>query len=364
MIRAMHAIPMGIALMLPTLTLGQPTEAPPANVEVATADFAQIAPRRWAPGSVVSRDDARLATNAGGRLEQVADVGTLVEAGQRVAKLEDQAIRLRLEDARSELARIKAQRNLAQRQVERYEKLAADMSIAANQLDEARAQEQQLSAQERQAEVRIRSVRHELDQTEVRAPFAGIVSERLAQRGEFVNAGASIVRLVDTRHLEARVQAPLELAEMLKVGMQVPVRHGQHTATASVRVVIPVGTDSSRQFELRLSLPESMALVGTAIEAALPERKPERLLAVPRDAIVVRSEGNYVVRINDDNLSERVTVREIAHDGALSAVDGPLNPGDRVVIRGAERLGEGQKVQVGSGQGLATLTTPAGRNPG
>jgi RND family efflux transporter MFP subunit len=228
--RQIHTRSLALALLLPALAAAQAPTPPATIVEVAKADVAQIAPRRWVPGSVVSRDDAKLATSAAGRLEFVAEVGTRIKAGERVAKLEDQAIRLHLEDARSEVERIKAQRALAQRQKERFESLAANHSIAANQVDEARAQVEQYSAQLRQAEARVRTAQYELEQTEVRAPFPGVVSERLAQRGEFVATGASIVHLVDTSSLEARVQAPLALAEMLKAGMELPVRLGEKTA--------------------------------------------------------------------------------------------------------------------------------------
>jgi RND family efflux transporter MFP subunit len=365
--RQIHArsLALALALLLPALATAQAPTPPATIVEVAKADVAQIAPRRWVPGSVVSRDDARLATSAAGRLELVAEVGTRLKAGERVAKLEDQAIRLHLEDARSEVERIKAQRALAQRQKERFESLAANHSIAANQVDEARAQVEQYSAQLRQAEARVRTAQYELEQTEVRAPFPGVVSERLAQRGEFVATGASIAHLVDTSSLEARVQAPLALAGMLKAGMELPVRFGDKIAKARVRAVVPVGEERSRQFELRLSLVDLLPLVGSAIEVALPERVPVKAMAVPRDALVVRADGSYVMRIGDGGTSEKVAVRSGASDGELTEVEGPLNPGDLVVIRGAERLGPGQKVQVASrGQVIAGVASTAAKPPG
>ena len=360
-----RSLALALALLLPALAAAQAPTPPAPIVEVAKADVAQIAPRRWVPGSVVSRDDAKLATSAAGRLEFVAEVGTRIKAGERVAKLEDQAIRLHLEDARSEVERIKAQRALAQRQKERFESLAANHSIAANQVDEARAQVEQYSAQLRQAEARVRTAQYELEQTEVRAPFPGVVSERLAQRGEFVATGASIAHLVDTSSLEARVQAPLALAEMLKAGMELPVRFGEKTAKARVRAVVPVGEERSRQFELRLSLMDSLPLVGSAIEVALPERVPVKAMAVPRDALVVRAEGSYVMRVGDGGMSEKIAVRSGASDGELTAVEGPLNAGDLVVVRGAERLGEGQKVQIASrGQVVAGAASTAAKPPG
>ena len=331
--------------------------APPATVvQVAKADVARIAPRHWAPGSVVSRDDAKLATSAAGRLVYVAEVGTRLKAGDRVAKLEDEAILLRLEDTRSEVARIKAQRELADRQRERLEKLATSNSIAANQLDEARAQVTQLNAQLRQVEVRVRSAQHDLDQTEVRALFPGVVSERLAQRGEYVATGASIAHVVDTTHLEARVQAPLALASLVQPDMKLTVRVGDKEFKANVRAVVPVGEERSRQFELRLALTDTPLLVGSAIEVALPEREVAQTLAVPRDALVVRGEGSYVMRIKADSTAERVDVKAGASDGELTAVTGELAAGDTVVVRGAERLSVGQKVRIAEGAAVAAAS--------
>jgi RND family efflux transporter MFP subunit len=334
----------------------KPPEPPPTVVEVAKADIAQIAPRHWAPGSVVSRDDAKLATSAAGRLEFVAEVGTRLKAGDRVAKLEDETIRLRLEDAKTEVARITAQRELADRTRARMEKLTTTNSVAANQVDEARAQVTQYIAQLRQAEVRVRSAEHDLEQTELRTPFPGVVSERLVQRGEYVATGAAIAHVVDTTHLEARVQAPLALASLLRPDMKLPVRLGDREFKASVRAVVPVGEERSRQFELRLVLIDADLLVGSAIEVALPEREVAQTLAVPRDALVVRGDGSYVMRIKADNTAERVEVKAGASDGELTAVTGSLAAGDNVVVRGAERLSAGQKVRIAESAAVAAAS--------
>jgi len=335
---------------------------PPTVVQVAEADVARIAPRHWAPGSVVSRDDAKLATSAAGRLEYVAEVGTRLKAGDRVAKLEDETIRLRLEDAKTEVARITAQRDLADRTRERLEKLTTTNSVAANQLDEARAQVSQYIAQLRQAEVHVRSAQHDLEQTELRSPFPGVVSERLVQRGEYVATGAAIAHVVDTTHLEARVQAPLALASLLQPDMKLPVRMGDREFKASVRAVVPVGEERSRQFELRLSLTDANLLVGSAIEVALPEREVAQTLAVPRDALVVRGDGSYVMRIKADNTAERIEVKAGASDGELTAITGGITAGDVVVVRGAERLSAGQKVRIAERAAVAETGSASPRS--
>jgi RND family efflux transporter MFP subunit len=323
---------------------GPPPQEPGVVVEVAKAEVARVAPRRWVPGGVVSRNDARLATSGAGRLEYVAEVGTRVREGERVAKLEDEAVRLRVEDAKAEVARIDSQRANSERQVQRLEKVGS--TISQTQLDEVKSQLAVLTAQLQQAQVRQRVAQHELDQTELRAPFAGIVTERLAQRGEYVATGAAIAHLVDTVHVEARVQAPLTLVGLVRPEMELPIKLADRQMKANVRTVVPVGEERSRQFELRLVLANNALSVGTPIEVGLPEREATDSLVVPRDAIAVRQDGNYVMRVKSDNTAEKVAVTSVATDGDMVTIRGSVTAGDLVVVRGVERLQHGQKVTV------------------
>lgn len=345
-------LPGSVGALLATVALGMNAHAQAPNaqepavvVEVAKASVARVAPRRWVPGGVVSRNDARLATSAAGRLEYVAEVGTRVRQGDRVAKLEDETVRLHVEDTRAEVARIEAQRAMSERQLQRIEKLA-NSSISQTQLDEVRSQLGVLTAQLQQAQVRQRAAQHDLEQTELRAPFPGIVTERLAQRGEYVATGAAIAHLVDTVHLEARAQAPLSLVNLVQPSMSLPVKVDGRQMKADVRTVVPVGEDRSRQFELRLTLANNALAVGTPVEIGLPERIATDSLVVPRDAIAVRQDGNYLMRVRADGTAERVTVTSVATDGDFVTIRGAVAAGDTVVVRGVERLQPGQRVSV------------------
>jgi RND family efflux transporter MFP subunit len=243
------------------------------------------------------------------------------------------------------VARIEAQRGMSERQLKRIEQLA-NSSISQTQLDEVRSQLAVLTAQLQQAQVGQRSAEHDLRQTELRAPFPGVVTERLAQRGEYVTTGAAIAHLVDTVHLEVRAQGPLSLASLVRPAMELPVKTGTKQFPASVRTVVPVGEDRSRQFELRLTLADSALSVGTPIEIGLPEREAGDALVVPRDAIGLRQDGNYLMRIRADGTAERVAVVSDIADGDLAAVRGNISAGDTVVVRGIERLQDGQRVKV------------------
>ena len=348
-IRAISAGIIALILLAATTTSRAQDKAPPAVVEVSPATTARLSPTRWVPGSVVSRDDAKIASAEAGRLEYVAEVGTRVKAGERIAKLDDQTLRLRREEIQSDVRRAEAQRSLSDTQLQRLAKLETSNSIAKTQMDEARATLETNAQTLAHARAQLHQIDHDIDQADVHAPFAGIVTERFAQRGEYLQVGASIVHLVDTGNIEARVQAPLAMADKIRAGMQVRVKSAGQEKPANVRAVVPVGDEHARQFELRVSLDAALALVGSAVEVALPEDGGNEALTVPRDALVQRQDQTYVMRVSAQNTAEQIPVAASAATGDKVEVRGALAAGDRLVVRGAERLSAGQAVKIANG---------------
>lgn len=322
---------------------------PPAVVEVAPAANARLAPVRWVPGSVVSRDDAKIASAEAGRVEFVAEVGTRLKAGERLAKLDDEALRLRREEIQADVRRADAQRALSQTQLQRLEKLESSNAIAKTQIDEARATLESNVQSLAHSRAQLHQIDHDIEQADLRAPFSGVVTERFAQRGEYLQIGAMVAHLVDTDRIEARVQAPLALADKVRAGTAVKVRVGGEEKPASVRAVVPVGDERARQFELRVALDPAFALVGSAVEVSLPEDAGQASLTVPRDAIVQRQDQTYVVRVSPQNTAEKIVVSTTNASGEKVEVRGALAAGDRLVVRGAERLVAGQPLKIAGG---------------
>jgi hypothetical protein len=156
----------------------------------------------------------------------------------------------------------------------------------------------------------------------------------------------AVVRLVNTRELEVRAQAPVNLAARLQPGMKVSLRHGESESSHAVRAVVPVGDESSRQFELRIALAKPQWPIGSALQVGLPSAEPRAVVAVPRDALVLRASETFVVRVADDDTTQRVTVRTGGAQGEMVEVIGDVHAGDRLVVRGGERLMPGQRVRV------------------
>jgi RND family efflux transporter MFP subunit len=331
-----------------------PQGPPPAPVTIANATAAQFAPLLWAPGSVVSRADAKVASEQDGRVVQVAEVGAVVKKGDALARLDDAMLRLQERQNQSDIDRIQAQLDYARHQEERLAQLVQKASIAGSQHDEARSQRRVLEQDLQRARVALDQARHRLRNSTVRAPFDGTVVERFIQAGEYLGTGAQVVRLVNTRDLEVKAQAPVGLAARLRPGMVLTLKEGANQTTQVVRAVVPVGDESSRQFEVRIALDESQWPIGSALQVGLPSAEPREVVAVPRDALLLRASETFVVKVADDDTTLRVPVKTGGAQGELVEVIGDVVAGDRLVVRGGERLQPGQKVKVDAAAAEAT----------
>lgn len=324
----------------------KPQTPPPAIVSVEPAVTASFAPRHWAPGSVISREDSRIAAEQGGRIVRIAEVGQHVRRGDALAVLDDTALSLRERQAAADLARIQSQLDLATRQEARYAQLAAQQNIARSQHDQLQAERDVLAQERASADATLAQIRHQRTQMAIRAPFPGVVVERLAQPGEYLTAGSAVARLVDTSDLEVRIRAPVDLARHLSVGTRVLLRVAGQESAHPITALVPVGDEASRQLELRVGATSLRLPVGTAVEAGLPSDTKRDVLAVPRDAVVLRREGSFVLRVDSANKAERISVQTGANLDGLVEVSGNLRAGDRLIVRGGERVEAGQAVTI------------------
>ena len=333
-------------LLLPLAIQAQPGPAPVAVDEARQDTFAASL---WVSGTVISRNDARISAETDGRITWVADVGQRIEAGEPVARVDDADLELELEDNRARLESLRAQQRYQTNNLERLEQLAESNNAAVNQLDEARSQLDMTAQEIRRAEVAVAQTQRRIEQSRIVAPFAGVVVERLVQTGEFVTRGRAVTRLVDTENREIRAQAPLSVSAHIREGLEVSIRHEGRESLSPVKRVIPVGDERSRMFEVRIAAENPSWVIGSPVRVALPNSDPRRLVAVPRDALVLRGSEVFVLRVTPDNTVEKIAVDTGIGLGSLVEVIGDVSGGDRLVTRGAERLQPGQEVVVSGG---------------
>lgn len=322
-------------------------KGPPASpVAAAEARVVALAPTAWLPGTVVGRDDARVGAEVEGRLKWVAEVGAAVKAGEVIARLDDTELQLAVAEGEAVANRDKARLAFAGQELARISKLVSESLLTRSQLDQAVSARDAAQGEYRASRARLDLYRDRLERSRLKAPFDGVVTERLQRAGERVEAGMAVIRVVNPAALEVQVNVPADSLPYMPVGTGVRLRTNGREAPAHVRAVVPVGDDRSRLYDVRLSFEQPAWPAGTTLRVAVPTAGQREVVAVPRDALVLRREGAIVFRVKADMTVERVMVNLGVADGPLIEVQGGIQAGDRVVIRGGERLFPGQKVRL------------------
>ena len=321
----------------------------PALVRVATATVKDIAPVTTVPATVVSRNDARLSAEVEGRLTTVVDVGTEVRRGDSVATIEDTVLRLQNTELKAQIARAEARLRFLESEEVRFTRLAESNLAAVTQLEQTRSDRDVARGDLAVAQARLDQNRDRLARTSILAPYDGIVVERLMMPGERVVEGSNVVRLVDQENLEAIARAPLEYFDYVQRGQKLQMRSNTRAQEGVVRTVVAVGDQNTHQFELRLDVEGRPFPVGQTLRISIPVSESREVLTVPRDALVLRPEGMSVFIVQDDNTASQVQVTAGVGQGDDIEVFGDVSAGDRVVVRGNERLQPGQEVSIMDG---------------
>ena len=343
------------ALLTTALYLGLGCQAALAQQAEAIVELAVVTEETASsvvklPGTVISTRDAQIAAEISGRLTWVAQVGDHLEQGEVLARIDDHLLQLKMRNDQAEIARLEADIQYNRRQIQRLKKLAQQNNMARAELDEVESRLEMLLQEQRIAEVELDRTRYDLERSAVKAPFPGVVASRELYTGEYTTPGDPLVRLVDTQQVEISVNAPLKVARFNQPGSQVEVEANGQKANSAIRGMVPVGDARSRMMELRLSVAPGQWMIGEAVTVALPDTEATIALSVPRDALVLRDRDVFVYRVSEDNTAVKVPVKTLAGRGSHIAVEGALTPGDAVVIRGGERLREGQALKVVSNE--------------
>jgi RND family efflux transporter MFP subunit len=340
----------GLVLLLMIMPgLCQSQMGGPALVRVAVASMQDIAPETMVPGTVVSRNDARLSAEVPGRLTAVADVGTVVVKGEPVAEIEDTSLRLQNNELQALVTRAEARLRFLEAEEKRFAQLAESNLAAATQLEQTRSDRDVARGDLAVAQARLDQNEDQIARTRILAPYDGIVVERLMTPGERVIEGGNVVRLVDQENLEVIARASLEYFRFVERGQWLDIRAGSQQARGIVRTVVAVGDENTHQFELRLDLDGNPFPVGQTLRISIPVSDSREVLTVPRDALVLRPEGQSVFVIDADNQARQISVTVGVGQGERIEIVGDISPGDKVVIRGNERLQPGQSVSVMDG---------------
>jgi HlyD family secretion protein len=326
-------------------------------------------------GSFYAREKSTLSVKVAGRLEFIAvDIGSVVRKGDKLAQVDLTDYELRVKQAEAVLSQARAAiglplsgeddaveveasgavreakalldeafKNRARVRQLVLEKLAPqtdlDATEAAHAVAVSRHQEAVESVRARQALVvqrraELNIARKQLSDSTTRAPFDGVVQERLASPGEFVQGGAPLLVIAAVNPLRLRLEVPELESTEIRPGQLVRVRVGRAGTVYQTEIarVSPILTDSNRMLLVEADVPTDPALrPGLFAEAEIVIRKDDPGLCVPESAITSFVGLDKVFLLKQGKAVERGVTTGRRAEHWVEIVNG-LAAGDRVIL--------------------------------
>jgi RND family efflux transporter MFP subunit len=331
-----------------------------------------------ASGYVTPRRRATIAAKITARVVDVyVDEGMTVTEGQLLARLDDSDAQRRLQAAKAQrdataaqIASLKVNLVNAERELRRQEDLDKDGFTSVQALDLARTAAESLRAQVaavqeqvKAADAQIAMAQQDVDNCIVRAPFAGVVVSKDAQRGEMVSpisAGGGFTRtgiatIVDMESIEIEVDVNESYIARVEPGQRVEAvldAYPDWRIPAKVRTVIPTADRQKATVKVRISFdkldPRILPDMGVKVSFLAGEQAAGRVAAkavIPREAARTL-DGKPVMFLVRDGVLERRAVSLGLEIGGDVEVTAGLSPGDKVVVGGPADLRDGQRVKV------------------
>lgn len=302
-------------------------------------------------GTVASRIESDLGFRVAGKIqERLVDKGQNVKAGQPLMLIDPEDLGLQARAQEQAVAAAKARANQTAADERRYRGLVSTGAISASAYDQVKAQAATAQADLRAAIAQANVARNATNYAVLRADVNGTVMDTLAEPGQVVSAGQTVIRLARAGQREAVISLPETLRP--KIGSEATASlYGDPRSTsvkATLRQLSDFADPLTRTFEARyvLDSPLSLAPLGSTVSVKIHEEDSVQGIVVPNAAIYDAGKGPGVWRVIGKPAKVSWTPVKIVSLGSESVVvNGELRPDNRIVALGAHLLHDGEQVR-------------------
>ena len=364
---------------------------PAAAIQVSTAPVVERSTNRGVEvvGSLEAQDEVTISSQASGNLESISvDLGSPVSRGQVIARIDQRELKLKRDQAEAALHQAEAKLGITrdgkidpQKQPDvrqavagleraRYDLIAAkklfDAGTISNQqydvyqktVDQAEARYQASLENVRNLEGIIEEKRAALDLTkkqladsDIISPLSGVVKEKTASRGEYLQPGKPVVTIVQINPLRLRLEVPETFAASIAKGQVVTLKvdsFADREFKGVIKRINPSMDEKSRSLmaEAEVANPNALLRPGMFARSQIVSNSKTMALMVPEKAVVSLAGVTKIFILEGSVAVERI-VKLGARDGSLVEILEGVKPGERVITSNAEQLHDGSAVAAG-----------------
>lgn len=297
-------------------------------------------------------------------LQVLKDNGEAVKKGELLVRLDDTAIRDSLTSA-DESARAAAQSfEQAERQFQRLKTLQAQGMSSMQAMEDAEIRRNNSQSDLVAAKARAATARQQLQRTEVRAPFDGVVSDRKVSAGDTAQTGKELVKVIDPNSMRFDGSVSADRMQEIKIGQAVSFRvngQGNTQFTGKVRRIDAAADAATRQMIVLVDFTsEARPRVAGLFAEGRIETGSTEVVVVPEASVVRSGDETHVWRVADTKLQKQaVKLGDRDARRGVYVLLGGLKEGDRILRNPSTTLIDGQSVELVAGGGTAPSSAAA-----
>lgn len=331
----------------------QPENASVATKPAMTITTADVHSEVWPQtlevhGQIAPWHEAQISARVAGLplVHVRVDVGDRVKSGDLLARFDDRTVRAELAQAQASLAQAAANARQALANRDRALKLRPDGAVSEERMQQLETELDAAEAQRALATAQVTAQEVRLQDCEVRAVDDGVISARTASLGQVAQVGGELFRLIRRERLEWRAELTAEQVSQVSIGQAASLSLPDgSTAQGQVRQISPALNDN-----LRLGIAYVDIKPGSGARAAMYASgsivvAQSPAIAVPSEAVVLRDGRSSVFLVSQEDTVTQIAVEVGRRTRNLVEIRGTLKEGDRVAVRGAGFLNEGDRIK-------------------
>ena len=306
------------------------------------------------PGTVSARVETQFGFRILGRIvARNVQVGDLVKKNDVIAAIDPLALELAVRSAQSDLANSQAQLANALTNESRQQILFERQSAAKATYETAQQERQTAQANVNKAQANLNKANEQLGYSQLKAEFDGVVTATAAEVGQVVSAGQNVVTIARPEERDAVIDVPEAAGSLLQPGATFDVSLQLYPAVHArgmVREVAPEADDATRTRRTKLTLtnpPDALRIGAVITASATIEAAP--VIRLPSTAIKTDGTKTSVWVVDEKAgkvVSRQVTVDAATLPGGMTVITEGVNPGERIVVAGANQLQDGQAIRI------------------
>ena len=302
-------------------------------------------------GRVIALQQGPIASRVNGPIASInVKVGDRVKKGDTLVSLSKSRYEADRRRIAAQVARQKTALKNAERELRRMKNLSKSAAFSRARFEDQEGIVAERKAQLAEFNAALQKVLIDIRDATIKAPYDAVVLAKNVELGGYVNVGAPVVRLINETALEIEVDVPAFRMDELKPGASAAiVADNGKEYPAFVKSIIPNDNTRTRTRPVRLIASFGLDALRFAnnqsVSVKLPLSSGSRILTIHKDAVVSRANGSVVFVVKGTNATMRNVKLGRGIGNKFEILHG-LKPGEKVVVRGNERLGAGAPIRV------------------